>query len=241
MPQILRDLEIEEVSLVDAPACSEIDPRTRARVKRATVALFKRDSNSSANDKIEQEKPMGLKTILKSATRTREQIADAVERKATKIAKRQRIGMDAARARAWRDHPEAQLAYEQTQKAAPKRTDKRTFQCTQAEADLDDRARKRMRKTGETYARAVSKELEADPGLYDRYQKELEAGKTYLVIEPEDMRGQAGEAERMYMQKADDGDECPECEEEVEASDKFCRSCGADLAKRKRQRQPARA
>lgn len=44
MPQNLRQLTIDEVSLVDRPANSSIDPATGRKVPRARIAIFKRDS-----------------------------------------------------------------------------------------------------------------------------------------------------------------------------------------------------
>jgi hypothetical protein len=44
MPNNLRSLELEEISLCDFPSNSEIDPRTGRKIARATVALKKRDS-----------------------------------------------------------------------------------------------------------------------------------------------------------------------------------------------------
>jgi hypothetical protein len=45
MPQKLEELEIREVSLVDAPANSSIDEETGIKVPRAVVSLWKRDSS----------------------------------------------------------------------------------------------------------------------------------------------------------------------------------------------------
>jgi hypothetical protein len=44
MPQVLHSLKISEVSCVDRPANAETDPLTGKRIPRATVALWKRDS-----------------------------------------------------------------------------------------------------------------------------------------------------------------------------------------------------
>jgi len=168
--------------------------------------------------------------VLKSTT-TREAIVAAVAQRAVKIAKRDGIGDDLALAKAWAEHPEAQLAYESAPKEAPKKPERRMFAATKAEIELDDRARKLMKKNpGTTYAKAVTQTLESDPGLYSRYESELAQAKTYDVPEPESQRDHP-----MYK-SASDGDECPACGEEVDDDAKFCSACGADLAKAKRKR-----
>jgi hypothetical protein len=43
MPQILSELKLNEVSLVDRPANSTVDPKTGKKTARAIIALFKRD------------------------------------------------------------------------------------------------------------------------------------------------------------------------------------------------------
>lgn len=60
---------------------------------------------------------------------------------------------------------------------------------TEAEAVLDDRARKRMKREGCSYPAAVEKELQVDPSLYAQYEKELAAGQTYNTPEPPDYLG----------------------------------------------------
>jgi hypothetical protein len=231
MPHILSSLEISEVSLVDNPASAgpEIDPRIGRPVARARVALFKRDADT--NNK--EERKMEFKTILKAA-KTRDEIVAAVEDKARKIAKRDGISDDIARAKAWTEHPEAQQAYEAAPKPVAKKAERRMFKATAAEAELDKRARKRMRKSGQSYPQAVSSELNEDPGLYERYQKELAAGAAYMVPEPQFLSTQP-DADKFTYKRAssndDDDDECPECEEDVDEDDKFCANCGTDLSK----------
>ena len=177
---------------------------------------------------------MGFKEILKSA-KTRDEIVAAVEEKARRIAKRDGIGDDASLVRAWQEHPEAQAAYEAAPLPVAKKAERRMIKTTVAEAELDKRARKRMRKTGQSYPQAVSSELNEDPGLYDKYQKELAAGATITVPEPQYLNTQP-DADKFTRKRAsdDDGEECPRCEEDVDDDDAFCSSCGADLAKRRR-------
>jgi len=241
MPHELSSLEVFEVSLVDHPASAgpEIDPRTGRPVARARVALFKRDADT--NNK--KERKMGFKTILKAA-KTRDEIVAAVEDKARRIAKRDGISDDAARARAWNEHPEAQAAYEAALKPVAKKAERRMFKATAAEAELDKRARKRMRKTGQSYPQSVSSELNEDQSLYERYEKELAAGATYMVPEPHYLDIPASNSDRMlskrslsdgYDAKSDDS-ECPECDEDVDEDDAFCSSCGADLSKKRKRR-----
>jgi hypothetical protein len=230
MPNIISSLEIDEVSLCDSPANASVDEKTGRKTKHAVVALWKRDVSDTNNTK---ERKMGFKEILKSAISTRDEIVAAVEEKARRIAKRDGISDDAALVKAWREHPEAQAAYEAAPVAVAKKTARRMFRATAAEAELDKRARKRMRKTGQSYPQAVSSELNEDPGLYDKYQKELAAGATYTMPEPQYATG--SNSDRM-LGKSDDDDsgECPECgEDDIDDTDSYCRNCGADLAKRK--------
>jgi len=243
MAQQLTSLEISETSLVDEPACAEIDPRTGRKIRRATVAFFKRDSGFLTPDQLREhmdtleksrreKKKMGkFQKVLKSAT-TRDAIVAAVEQKAQKIAKRDSIGEDAALAKVWQEHPEAHEAYEAAPKGDLRKREPNMMQATAAEAELDRRARKRMAKDKTmTYAKALSSELDADPGLYTQYQNEAAAGTTFLVPEPNT------QADSMTRKSAEDGDACPDCGEEIDAGDKFCAGCGADLAKAKAKRK----
>jgi hypothetical protein len=43
MPQILSQLSLNEISLVDNPANSSVDPLTGNKIPHARIALFKRD------------------------------------------------------------------------------------------------------------------------------------------------------------------------------------------------------
>ena len=185
MPHVLSSLEVSEISLVDNPASAgpEIDPLTGRPVARAVVALWKRDSTDTS-EQIRKGKKMKFEQVLKSA-KTRDEIVAAVEEKARRIAKRDGIGDDASLVRAWQEHPEAQAAYEAAPLPVAKKAERRMIKTTVAEAELDKRARKRMRKTGQSYPQAVSSELNEDPGLYDKYQKELAAGATITVPEPQ--------------------------------------------------------
>ena len=69
--------------------------------------------------------------------------------------------------------------------------------------------------------------------MYERYERELSAGATYLVPEVQDLTMQPGEAARMDdLKKPGDG-ECSECAADVDDNDAYCSSCGAKLTKRK--------
>ena len=144
---------------------------------------------------------------------------------------------------AWTKHPEAMIAYEMTAKAdEPRRREPKMFKATLAEAELDKRARRLMKQSPEiSYAKAVQAALDKDPSLYGKYEKELQAGATFEVPEPQELRMQPGEAERMYTEKSGTDDECPECDEPIDDDDKFCSACGADLSKRKSKRRVARS
>jgi len=191
---VISALEVSEVSLCDFGSNSEYDPVTGRRIARSTVALHKRDDGRSYLSRAElvehmnrvqaqrtfqkKEKKMSkLEKVLKSATRNRETISAAVIEKAEKIAAREGISREVAEARVWKKRPDAFAAYEAAAKGEPRKPQPRTAQITSAEAELDSRARQRMKKTGESYAKACSAELMADPTLYQKYEAELAAGK----------------------------------------------------------------
>lgn len=128
---------------------------------------------------------MKLKKILKSAIRNRTTVIEAVQKKAAKIAKKTGISPELAEGKVWaRRGGEAQAAYESVPAGKPKRAEPKMMKITSAESELDERARKRMKRTGETYAKACSAELMADANLYTEYEKELAAGSTYDVPAP---------------------------------------------------------
>jgi hypothetical protein len=66
MAQLLSDLSINEVSLVDRPANSEIDPITGQKVARARVALYKRDSETDEFVKAVEGRTQGGTTYPRS-------------------------------------------------------------------------------------------------------------------------------------------------------------------------------
>src|SRR4051794_10390837 len=99
MPNELHELHVDEVSLVDVPANSSIDPKTGRRRRHAVVALFKFDASGDEQDRTDKrgEPTMKFEEVLKSAT-TRDQIVAAVRQEAVEIAKRGGITVDAAEA-----------------------------------------------------------------------------------------------------------------------------------------------
>jgi len=250
---VISDLEVSEVSLCDFGSNSEYDPRTGKRIARSTVALHKRDSSGGRYlsrselvrhmDRVQaertfqkKEKKMSeLQKVLKSAP-SRDAICEVIKKRAEKRAKKTGVPVEQAEAAEWQKHPEALQAYTSAPKSEPRKPQPRTAQITSAEAELDSRARQRMKKTGESYAKACSAELMADPTLYQKYEAELAAGKVYTAPAPVEFsdptltkRGKAA---------GDDG-ECPECGGDVDEDDSFCSGCGADLSKAKRGRKPA--
>lgn len=178
----LRDLSVDEISLVDSPANAETDPVTGRRIPRAVVAFWKRDNDEQVT-RTGERRPMkqSFTEVLKSAG-TRDAVCVAVEKEAEAISKRDGISMERARVRAWTD--EAMEKYERLPLPVVKRAERRMGNFTKAEAELEDRARKRMRKTGCSYAKAVSQELEDDPSLYSDYEKQKAAGETFEAPQP---------------------------------------------------------
>ena len=114
------------------------------------------------------------------------------------------------------------------------------FKATAAEVELDSRARKRMRKTGQSYPQDCNSELEADPSLYDKYLMQAASGTTYDAPDYLDITGSNSDS---ILNKArqldvddedddfddfddDDMEKCATCEKRMRKSDKFCPSCG---------------
>ena len=108
MPQVLSSLEVSEISLVDNPANAGpgIDPRTGRPIARARVALWKRDSDTKHTN--HEGAKDGIQRDFEVGEDTRRNRRGGRGRKARRIAKRDGIGDDAALARAWNEHPEAQ-------------------------------------------------------------------------------------------------------------------------------------
>ena len=217
---LLTDLTVEEVSVVD-----------RGSNRGARVAFFKRDADAPTTNTVRKEKPMKkkFKKILKSAL-TRDQIAAAVEAKAIKVGKRLGMSEDESRAAIWQNHNEAYAAYENaplptvTRKAALP-----LVQITQAEIELDTRARKIMKSDGLQYPQACSKILTQNPGLYKSYCDELARGETLTAPDPTRLDVPL-EVFQKVAKAADADGVCAECDAPVDSDDSYCAACGADLA-----------
>ena len=253
-PNLLRSLQISEISLVDTPANSSIDPVTGRRTEHARVALYKRDDSSNSSSGVQKqfgsinsrkEQPTMSKVskkfsaVVKSAT-TQAEITEAVIQKAGKIARKEGISHELAEAKAWA-RPGVLEAYEGARPGAVK-SPRRMAKVTAAEAELDLRARKKMRKTGCTYSKAIADSLEEDPSLYQRYEKEVAAGATYDVPENE-YTGTGTNSGPQLGQKATPpptnsrvgkGATCGQCGSAIERDDKYCANCGSSLASWKR-------
>jgi hypothetical protein len=181
-----------------------------------------------------------LTQILKGEVATsRRGIEAAVVAKAESIARKKGISRDQAEREVWAK-PGVTEAYERQPVGQPRKPEQRVVKTTEAEAELDRRARKRMKKSGVSYPKACSEELEADPGLYQRYEREVASGAVYNAPEPPEYKQPqfiSGD-HPMYKsakRKDDpgtqdvDGDECPRCGGDVEDGDKYCANCGAKL------------
>src|SRR5690348_4899256 len=102
---------------------------------------------------------MGLNRVLKSAA-NRDEIVDAVVKKAQKIAKRKGITLEKAEAEIWAQG-DATAAYERAAPSPPP-TSAATLMKNPSDV-LDERARKRMKRNpGMTYAKACDEELMED-------------------------------------------------------------------------------
>jgi hypothetical protein len=201
--------------------------------------LYKRDADTQPSTTKEKKKMSKLANILKSANITRDQIVEAVESKAQKIAKREGVSLPTAISLAWEKHPEAALAYDRCAKSEPRKPERPAFRCTPAEARLDDLARKIMkRQPGLGYIAACAKAL--TPELYDSYQRELAGGVLYDVPTPSEYLNARPGSKRFSdggdegaddLDGDDDGGECPSCGEDVDDGDCYCAACGSPLEK----------
>jgi hypothetical protein len=228
MPNILHALIVEEVSLVDHPSNAEIDPRTGRKRDRAVVAFFKRDGDlAKNNNRKEQPKMSKFERILKSGTATRDQICQAVAKKAFKIAKRANTEVNSEiLAQAWSDG--AYEAYENAPVPAARRPAPPLVQVTKAEVTMDSLARKKMSTDGLQYSQACSKILTENPSLYSQYCRELAAGETVTAPDPSKLDVGLEYVIKRGAQAQEDG-VCSRCDEAVDDGDSFCASCGESL------------
>ena len=228
MPNILHELIVDEVSLVDHPSCAEIDPRTGRKRDRAVVAFFKRDGDlAKNNNRKEQPKMSKFERILKSGTATRDQICQAVAKKALKIAKRAGTEVNSEiHEQVW---SEAYAAYEAAPLPVVRKAAPPLVQTTAAEVELDKRARVIAKRDGIGYPQACSKVLTADPSLYKQYVDELAAGDTFTAPDPSKLDVPLDYFLKVAKAAEDDG-VCHNCDEAVDDDDEYCSSCGASLA-----------
>jgi hypothetical protein len=220
MPNELHSLVVDEISLVDHPCCAEIDPRTGRKIKRATIALKKRDSDDESPVKQSTNKEytrmQDFEAVIKSA-RTRDELCAAVRVEAeARVAKKGGSeSLSEAEARVWRKHPEAVAKYEALPLPVFKR-ERPMIRITKAEALLDQKARQVMRRNPTTsYPQACSEVLLKEPGLYSQYCNEMAAGQLFDVPDP--------------VSKSDGGDsECENCGGSGMVGNKTCPACDGD-------------
>lgn len=228
MPNELHSLTVEEISLVDNPSNASIDPRTKRKTRHAVVAFYKRDNEPRTNDQKEQ---FMFERILKSETVTRDQIVEAVTKRATEIATEHDCSVAIAERIVWEEHPELVAKYESAPKAVNPHRPARQMchDVTEAEIELDTRARKIMKRDGIQYPQACSKVLTDDPSLYTKYCDELAAGQTFTAPEPSRSDVSVDYFRKRAAEAEGDG-VCAECDAPVDADDAYCAACGSDLA-----------
>jgi len=178
-----------------------------------------------------------LKTILKSSAVesstafTRDDLYQAVEKKARKIALKKGCSVELAEGRLW----ESIYKTSSLMDSPEVRREPKMMRVTKAEATLDKRGRKLMKvNPGLGYAQACSKALEQDPALYAAYEKELASGATYLV--PEASQPDFSEIGKLAPGDSDDEDACPACGEDVDDDDAYCAGCGKKLPETSKRR-----
>jgi hypothetical protein len=227
MPNELRSLQIDEISLVDVCANASTDPKTGKKTPHARVAFFKRDSDPRTNQQKEQYM---FEKILKSETVTRDQIVAAVQKRAAEIAREHDCSVAIAEKIIWEEHPELVQKYEATPKAInSRRPAPQLAQITMAEVELDKRARRIMKADNIGYPAAASKALCADPSLYKQYLDELAAGQTVIAPDPSRLDVPLDYVIKRATEAEADG-VCAECDAPVDSDDSYCAACGSDLA-----------
>lgn len=225
MPHNLTALRIDEVSLVDAPACSEYDPVTGKKIRRSVVALYKRDADvptitNKPNYTEKRDMDRELEAIVKSETAGRAAIASAVRKRAVTSAAETGTNVDAAEAAVWAAWPQLIEKYEAAPVVLEKAAQTTKVRRTPAELAIESKARARARKTGETFEVAYRAVLEANPELYAEHQRDVAANK--YVDKPA----------RKYCKAEDDDEpegECPKCGADTQAGASYCSSCGTRL------------
>jgi hypothetical protein len=126
----------------------------------------------------------------------------------------------------WSD---AYAAYEAAPLPVARRPAPPLVQITQAEIELDKRARVVQKADNIGYPQACSKVLTADPSLYKKYVDETAAATTFLVPEPQSLDVPVEFFHKRAKQAAADG-VCHNCDSPIDDDDAYCASCGADLA-----------
>ena len=176
-PNILTDLELKEVSLVDRGsnqgakiALFKRDGQTYSHGDAEFEELWKtrygrkrKDDPGSqfpATDKKgkKAKKMSKLDTVLKSANPSRDQIAEAIREKAIKRARKLGCSIEKAESDLWHMRRDAEARYDGAgPERQPHAAQDRVIQVTEAESELDEKARKLQKKLGCSYAKAVEK------------------------------------------------------------------------------------
>lgn len=259
MPQ-LTDLVVEEVSLVDRPANTSIDPKTGKKTRHAVVALFKRDSSAAASMRAAR-----LQAVRGRLNSIQQGIEDV---KKTLAMNRQAL---AARLAEGKKEESMPTTFEQVLKSAGSRdaivaaVEKEAEVIAKRDGLTIDRARAKVwNETGahEAYEaapigkpkqperkvfRCTKAEAELDRIARQRVKK---TGRSYAQC-CSDVLTERPELYKQYQEelasgrtflvpepefiagpvlKGDDEGECPKCGEETEDGDKFCSNCGHKLA-----------
>src|SRR6266568_7062631 len=203
MPNELHSLTINEVSLVDNPSNSTIDPITGRKIPRARVAFFKRDGDPRTNQQKEQYM---FERILKSDTTTRDQITTAVTKRATEIATERGCSVAAAEHQVWSEHPELVTKYESAPLPVnPMQASSQMARLTPSEIAMDDLTRKIMKSDNLNYQKAFSKVMDLRPDLYLRYCKEAAEGDFTMLPEPRKADVSAAYFQKRAMEADEDG------------------------------------
>jgi hypothetical protein len=157
--------------------------------------------------------------VQSSAAYTSDDLYQAVQKRARKIALKKNCSVELAEGRIWEEIYKTSAVMDPPEL----RRQPKMMRATKSEAELDRRARSLQKaNAGLSYAEAASKALEQDPSLYTKYTEEISTpGAQYLVPE-------SSQPDFSKIGK-DDADGCPQCGEDVDDDDTYCAGCGKKL------------
>lgn len=157
-----------------------------------------------------------LESVLKSDSATRSDLELAVQREAAEISKKEGVSIQKAESQIW-DRVEVFRAYDAAPYPIVQKGKKPPTKTTDAEQELDKRAKQLQRESGLSYEKCYEKACTERPELVRKAEADTLRGLDYVL-------------------EKSDSDTCPECDGEIGAGDKFCPQCGQKLAAKTKSR-----